>query len=103
MSASPASATASSRWRRASGGRGWLPSSPLLRPVSLNAVAGPVAATAALWAIGWAVTAGAGIDSAEQWLVFGASGALVVAFLQSLFIKRVLPIGANTGKSDRSP
>ena len=59
------------------------------------------AATAALWAIGWAVTAGAGIDVADQWPVFGASGALVVAFLQSLFITRVLPITVRTQESDR--
>ena len=49
-------------------------------------------ATAGLWVVGWMLTSGV-IDVADQWPVFGASGALAVAFAQSLFIRRVLPIG----------
>jgi hypothetical protein len=56
------------------------------------------AATAGLWAIAWTVTAGV-IDVADQWPVFGASGALLVTFLQSLFIERVLPLDAKDATS----
>jgi len=48
-------------------------------------------ATGALWAIGWAVTTGSGIDVDKQWPVFGISGALVAAVLQSMFISRYVP------------
>ena len=50
------------------------------------------ATTAALWALGWQLTSGV-IEVADQWPIFGASGALVVTFLQSTFIERVLPLG----------
>jgi hypothetical protein len=56
--------------------------------------------TAGLWPIGWVVSAGV-IDAADQWPVFGASGALLVAFLQSLFIERVLPLGPRRAKPGR--
>jgi hypothetical protein len=56
-------------------------------------------ATAGLWALGWSVTSGV-IDVDEQWPIFGSSGALVVVALQSLFIRRVLPIPATTASSD---
>ncbi len=42
--------------------------------------------TGALWAIGWTVTTAAGVDVDEQWAVFGISGALVVALLQSFAV-----------------
>ena len=48
-------------------------------------------ATGVLWAIGWAVTTGAGIKVEDQWAVFGISGALVVAFLQSVLVNRFVP------------
>ncbi|MDX6649444.1 MAG: hypothetical protein QOJ97_1395 [Solirubrobacteraceae bacterium] len=35
-------------------------------------------ALSALWALGWAITTGIGIDVDRQWTVFGSSGALVV-------------------------
>jgi hypothetical protein len=57
-------------------------------------------ATAGLWPIGWVVSSGV-IDPADQWPVFGASGALLVAVLQSLFIERVLPLGPRRAKSGR--
>jgi hypothetical protein len=44
--------------------------------------------TGALWAIGWTVTTAAGVDVDEQWAVFGISGALVVALLQSFVVGR---------------
>jgi hypothetical protein len=49
------------------------------------------AATAALWALGWIVTTGWGIDVEEQWVVFGISGALTLAFLQSLIVGAFVP------------
>jgi hypothetical protein len=52
------------------------------------------AATAALWALGWIVTTGWGIDVEEQWVVFGISGALTFAFLQSLIVGVLLPAKA---------
>jgi drug/metabolite transporter (DMT)-like permease len=55
-------------------------------------------ATAGLWAIGWVVSSYV-IDPADQWPIFGASGAIVVCLLQSTFIERVLaldPKGATT-------
>ena len=48
-------------------------------------------ATGALWAIGWAVTTGAGIKVEDQWPVFGISGALVVVLVQSVLINRFVP------------
>jgi hypothetical protein len=53
--------------------------------------------TAALWALGWVISSYV-IDPADQWPVFGASGALVVTFVQSTFIERVLPLQAKTQK-----
>ena len=35
-------------------------------------------ALAAIWALGWTVTAGIGVDVERQYTVFGSSGALVV-------------------------
>ncbi len=55
------------------------------------------ATTAALWALGWVISAGV-IDPADQWPIFGASGALVVTFDQSAFIERVLPQHPETQK-----
>jgi len=60
-------------------------------------------ATGALWAIGWAVTTGAGFKVEDQWPLFGISGALVVAAVQSVLINRFVPATksnlelANTG------
>ena len=48
------------------------------------------AATAGLWALGWTITAVGGIDVDEQWTNFGAYGAISVAFLQSLFVRKVV-------------
>jgi hypothetical protein len=48
-------------------------------------------ATGALWAIGWAVTTGAGIKVEDQWPLFGITGALVVAAVQSVLINRFVP------------
>jgi hypothetical protein len=48
-------------------------------------------ATAALWALGWAVTTAWGIDVEEQWVVFGISGALTFAFLQSVLVGAFVP------------
>jgi hypothetical protein len=40
----------------------------------------------ALWALGWVVTASAGIDVESQFTVFGASGAAVFAVLSGLLL-----------------
>src|SRR5688572_12406323 len=47
--------------------------------------------TGALWAIGWAVTTGFGIKVEEQFVVFGASGAVVFAVLQSMLLNSLVP------------
>ena len=39
---------------------------------------------AALWALGWFITTSAGISVEEQFIVFGASGALVVTGLTAV-------------------
>ncbi len=62
------------------------------------------AALAGLWALGWTITASAGVDVEAGYTVFGASGAIVVTAATS-----VLPImlrspqrriaGADTGRS----
>ena len=54
------------------------------------------AATAALWALGWAVTTASGIDVDQQWAVFGLSGCLTATFLQSTFIGAFVPAKAET-------
>jgi hypothetical protein len=57
--------------------------------VSLPRVATWASATAVLWAAGWVVSSGV-IDAADQWPVFGISGALIAAFMQSLLISPIL-------------
>ncbi|MET0907848.1 MAG: hypothetical protein ABWZ99_00135, partial [Ilumatobacteraceae bacterium] len=52
-------------------------------------------ATGGLWAIGWSVTTSAGIKVQDQWALFGISGALVVAFLQSVLLNRLVPVTAS--------
>ena len=49
------------------------------------------AATAALWALGWAVTTAGGISVDEQFVVFGAYGAISSTFLQSTIIGAFIP------------
>jgi hypothetical protein len=48
-------------------------------------------ATAALWALGWTVTTAGGIDVDRQWVVFGAYGAIALAFLQSFIVGAFVP------------
>jgi hypothetical protein len=48
-------------------------------------------ATAALWALGWSVTTAGGISVDQQFTVFGAYGAITVAFLQSIVIAAFVP------------
>jgi len=49
------------------------------------------AATAALWAIGWSATTGGGISVDNQFVVFGAYGAIASTFLQSTIIGAFIP------------
>jgi hypothetical protein len=61
------------------------------------------AATAALFAVGWTITASAGIDVERQWPVFGLSGCLTVAFLQSFGIRsQIHPRAAAANKGATS-
>jgi len=53
--------------------------------------------TGALWALGWVISSFV-IDPADQWPVFGASGAIVVTLVQSTFIERVLALPTKTRK-----
>lgn len=48
------------------------------------------ATTAALWAPAWVISSYV-IDAADQWPVFGASGAIVTCLVQSTFIGRFIP------------
>ncbi len=51
-------------------------------------------ATAALWAVGWATTTAGGIRVDEQFVVFGAYGAIASTFLQSIIIGWFIPAKA---------
>jgi len=55
--------------------------------------------TSALWALGWTVTTSAGISVEDQFVVFGITGALVVAWLQSTVIDLLVPRPATTGST----
>lgn len=55
---------------------------------------GWTAATAALWAVGWATTTAGGISVDQQFVVFGAYGAIASTFLQSLIIGAFIPAKA---------
>ena len=51
-------------------------------------------ATAALWAVGWATTTAGGISVDNQFVVFGAYGAIASTFLQSIIIGWFVPAKA---------
>jgi hypothetical protein len=53
-----------------------------------------VAATGPLWALGWSVTTLAGIDVAQQFTVFGVSGAVTVSALSGALLYLLLPAPA---------
>jgi hypothetical protein len=55
---------------------------------------GWAAATAVLWAVGWATTTAGGISVEEQFVVFGAYGAIASTFLQSMIIGSFIPAKA---------
>ena len=46
-----------------------------------------------LWAVGWTITALAGIPVEEQLTIFGASGAVTFSALSGLLLNRLLPVG----------
>ena len=52
------------------------------------------AATGALWAIGWTATTAGGISVENQFVVFGAYGAIASTFLQSTIIGWFIPAKA---------
>jgi hypothetical protein len=56
-------------------------------------------ATAALWAVGWATTTAGGISVDEQFVVFGAYGAIASTFLQSIVIGWFIPAKAVQSRS----
>ena len=53
-------------------------------------------ATAALWALGWAITTAGGIDVEQQWVNFGAYGCASVALVQSTFVRSIFPSNPTT-------
>jgi len=57
------------------------------------------AAMPALWALGWTVTTLAQIAVDQQFIVFGASGALVVTALAGVLLHRLLPVHPSTKPS----
>lgn len=62
---------------------GFAQATALYRLIGRLALAWP-AVLAALWALGWTITASAGIDVEAQYTTFGASGALVVTAASSV-------------------
>jgi hypothetical protein len=63
---------------------------------SIKRMLGWSAATAALWAVGWTVTTAGGIRVEEQFVVFGAYGAIASTFLQSIIVGWFIPAKAAT-------
>jgi hypothetical protein len=61
---------------------------------SVKRMLGWAAATAALWAVGWTVTTAGGISVDQQFVVFGAYGAITSTFLQSIIIGSFIPARA---------
>jgi hypothetical protein len=59
-----------------------------------NRMLGWASATAALWAVGWTATTAGGISVDEQFVVFGAYGAIASTFLQSIIIGWFIPAKA---------
>jgi hypothetical protein len=55
---------------------------------------GWTAATVALWALGWTATTAGGISVDNQFVVFGAYGAIASVFLQSTIIGAFIPAKA---------
>ena len=68
----------------------------LVRRIGAVAFAWP-AYLVIVWSIGWAVTTSAGIQVDEQFTVFGAAGAVTVAFLTA-----VLPVLLNRSLTEKS-
>lgn len=60
------------------------------------------AAMPALWSLGWSVTTLAGIAVEQQFIVFSASGALLVTAIAGLILNRLLPVPLSS-KRDISP
>jgi hypothetical protein len=60
----------------------------------LKRLLGWAGATTALWALGWTVTTAGGISVDEQFVVFGAYGAITSTFLQSIVVGWFIPAKA---------
>ena len=63
---------------------------------STKRMLGWAATTATLWAVGWTVTTAGGIRVDQQFVVFGAYGAIASTFLQSIIIGWFIPAKAVT-------
>jgi hypothetical protein len=61
------------------------------------------AAMPALWALGWTVTTLFMIQVGQQFIVFGASGALVVTAITGLLLQALLPFRAGVRRAGRAP
>ncbi|WP_104137826.1 hypothetical protein [Arthrobacter sp. ZGTC131] len=57
------------------------------------------AAMPALWSLGWTVTTLAKINVDQQFIVFGASGAVLVTAITGLILNRLLPVPASNQPS----
>ena len=61
---------------------------------STKRMVGWAAVTTTLWAVGWTATTAGGISVDNQFVVFGAYGAIASTFLQSLIIGSFIPANA---------
>jgi hypothetical protein len=61
------------------------------------------AAMPALWALGWTVTTLAMIQVGQQFIVFGASGALVVTAIAGLLLQILIPVRPATEHRPEQP
>ena len=63
----------------------------LALPVPARHRAGWAALISALWSLGWTITTLAGVDVAQQFSVFGSTGAITVSALSGLVLQLILP------------
>jgi hypothetical protein len=61
------------------------------------------AAMPALWALGWTITTLFMIQVGQQFIVFGASGALVVTAITGLLLQPLLPFRARVRRAGQAP
>ncbi|PNH80228.1 hypothetical protein [Arthrobacter sp. AFG20] len=57
----------------------------------------------ALWALGWIITTLFMIQVGQQFIVFGASGALVVTAIAGLLLQILIPVRSTTERCPGRP